>query len=144
MHDLERRARAVRATLAHWEGRPFSYGTVDCVKVGAWHLRQMGHHQGLGLERAGTYRTAVGARRALTRAGFTSIADALNAAGFAPIAPASALPGDIVIANGTDDWESVGVVIGNGAIAGFHHDDMAKGVQVIRLNEAADYAVWRA
>lgn len=144
MHDLERRAQAVRATLSHWQGKPFAYGAVDCVKVGAWHLRQMGHHLTLGLAKAGTYRSAKGAKRALTRAGHDSVAAALLTAGLEQIPLAMALPGDLVLAEGSHGLESVGILIGNGAIAGFHEDAPDAGLQVIRLNSFAPVEAWRA
>ncbi len=141
MSDLQARVDAVKATQAHFAGRPFAWGRVDCVKVAAWHLRAMGHHLGLGLNKAGTYRSALGARRALERAGHASLAAALD--GVLPrIAPAAALPGDLLIGPGTDEWEALGIYAGNGAVVGFY--DGEKGLTIVRLNSGIAGRAWRA
>lgn len=140
--DLERRIAAVNATRSHFGGRPFEWGKTDCAKVASFHLRQMGHHKPLGIEKAGTYRTALKAKRALTKAGFVSLGDALDGAGLLRIPPAAALPGDLIITPGTDDWEALTIVAGNMAILGFHED--VEGLQVIRLTAPSLGQGWRA
>ncbi len=118
------RVAAVTATRARFAGQPFAWGRVDCAKVVAFHLRQMGHHVRLGLAKAGTYRSALSARRALERAGHASLSAALDAAGFERIAPAAARPGDLIAQNGTDGFDAVGIVSGGRQVLGFLDGDV--------------------
>lgn len=143
MLSLHRRVTAATATLEHFKGRPFEWGKVDCVKVAAWHLRHLGHRVS-GLGKAGTYRTALSARRALARAGFASVEEALQSMGLTSIAPAAALPGDLFVSAGSEGMDAVGVVAGNGAVLGFHEDDLASGLQAIRIDDITAVRAWRA
>jgi len=122
MPPMVRRAAAARATMERFQGRPFAWGSVDCAKMAAFHLRQMGHHQSLGLAKAGTYRSALGARRALARAGYGSVTAAIDALGFGRIPPAAALVGDLVELPGADEISAIAVALGGGRILGFHED----------------------
>lgn len=141
MHDLNRRREALSATMARWQGRAFAWGAVDCVRIGTSHLRAMGHHLALGLHKAGSYRTALGAKRALARAGHDSIAAALDGVGLDRIAPAAALPGDFIVTPGTEGWEALTIAIGNGAVLGFPEDGGA--VDVIRIGDWTQAEAWR-
>ena len=143
MTEMERRIAAVTATWDHFRGRPFAFGRVDCVKVAVWHLRQMGHRV-TGIGQAGSYRTAVSARRALARAGFASLAEAVTAVGLDEIAPAAALPGDVLLAPSADNLESMGIVAGNGMVIGFHDDALDAGVQRVRIVDIAAVRAFRA
>jgi hypothetical protein len=138
---MQDRVDAVAATMARFKGRPFRWGSVDCAKLGAFHLRRMGHHQGLGLAKAGTYRSALGARRAIERAGHASIAAALDGIGLPRIPPAAALPGDVMLSDGTEGLEALAIYAGNGAALGFHED--AAGAEVIRIADWSDMKAWR-
>ncbi|MES3154338.1 DUF6950 family protein [Sphingomonas faeni] len=141
MSELARRTAAVEATRAHFAGKPFAWGKVDCAKIGAFHLRQMGRHDALGLSRAGTYRSALSARRALARAGHESLSAALDSIGLVRIPPAAALPGDIVLTPGTDDWEALGIIAGNDAVLSFHED--ADGLDYARVFDWSAAEAWR-
>lgn len=140
MTEIERRVAAVEATRAHFAGRPFQWGKVDCAKVVAWHLRKMGHPS-IGIAKAGTYRTALSAKRAMKRWGVGSLSEALDKAGLAQIAPAAALPGDIVRLPGTDTFDALAIVAGNGAVLAFHEDSDT--MEVVRLIAQPEVA-WRA
>ena len=143
MTEMERRVAAVRLTMSHFAGKPFAWGRTDCAKVAAWHLRQMGHRVS-GMGKAGTYKTPLGARRALSRLGHETLTDALGAIGLLEIAPAAALPGDIVVTPGTDGFEALTIVAGNGAVLGFHEDALELGLQAIRIGNANSGRAWRA
>lgn len=119
-HEMVRRVEAATRTLARFEGKTFAWGRADCSRIVAWHLRQLGHKP--ALTRFGGYRTALGARAALARAGFASIADVLDEMQLPRIAPAAALVGDIVQGEGGDAFGAYGVMLGNGAMLGFHED----------------------
>jgi len=135
---LPKRVLAAQATKDNWTGVAFQWGRHDCAKLVAWHLRVMGHE--VRLAKAGSYRTAIGARRALRNMGFASLSDALDSRFERWPAPAFALPGDIVIGEGDDAaFEAMGVWLGNGALLGFHERTGAAGV----LRGKALAAAWR-
>ena len=141
--DLERRRRAIALTRKRFAGKPHRFGVNDCVKVGAAHIRNMGHRKSLGLAKAGGYKNAVAAKAALRRAGFECVADALIAAGFAEIAPAAALPGDLLIADGSHGLDAVGIVIAHDTLLGFQEEDMAAGMQVLRFDPVTQSRAFR-
>jgi hypothetical protein len=143
MSDLIRRRRAIAATRKAYEGRAHRFGTVDCVKVGARHVRHMGHKRALGMGKAGSYRSAKGAMVALRRAGFARVADALDRAGFPRIAPAAALPGDLLVAPGSHGLDAVMIVIDGHVAMGFHEDDLGAGLLMINLTDLTDIEAWR-
>ena len=137
--EVERRVAAVQATMARFANVAFVWGRIDCAKMVAFHLRQMGHHQGVGMHKAGSYRSALGARRALARAGYGSLSDALDVLGFARLAPAAALPGDIALLPGEDGFDAMCVVVGNGRVFGYHED----AVGAVVLQPARIESAWR-
>lgn len=143
MHELVRRDAAVRATRIRFAGRPFKWGGIDCVKMAAWHVRHMGHKV-VGLTKAGSYRSARSARAALERAGFDTLAAAITAqGGLVEIPPAMALPGDLMLTPGTDDWEALVIVLSNGDVFGFREGEMIRGPQVMRLTITPETRAWR-
>lgn len=121
MNELLRRRDVAQAAVDRFQGVPFEYGKNDCARLAAFVLRQMGHRPQLG--KAGGYRSALGARRALARAGHHSLAAALDALGLLRIAPAAALPADIIMvpAEGGLDG-SLQVAVGNRRTLGYHED----------------------
>jgi hypothetical protein len=139
MNGMVRRATAVAATIRRFDGRPFAFGSVDCVKMAAFHLRAMGHREALGLAKAGTYRSALSARGALKRAGYDSVPGALDALGFARIAPAEALPGDLIQLAGEHELAALGLVVGNGRVFAFHQD----AVGPVLVDAVSVEAAWR-
>lgn len=137
MNPLVRRQRAVQATMERFRGRAFAFGSVDCAKLAAFHLKQMGHK--VRLSKAGQYKTLRGATAALRRLGYDTLPDAMDGHGFERIAPASALMGDIVTFACDHPIGALGVVAGNGNMLCFHelHDQ-----PVIMTMGAIDVA-WR-
>lgn len=117
---LRLRQTALAATVAHFESRPFDYGKTDCVRMAAYHLRQMGHRPQLA--KAGSYSSLIGAVRALKRTGFASLPDALDGIGLPRIPAAAALVGDLLALPGDGDLHALQVVAGNGRVFGFHED----------------------
>ena len=131
------RVRLTQATVDRFRGREFRFGSVDCVRVAAWHVRQFGYRPQLG--KAGAYKTAIGARAALKRAGFDTIADGLDALGLERVAPAAAWVGDIVMGEGDDAFGALGIMLGNEAMLGFH--EHAAGAAILRRVHVA--TAWR-
>ncbi|WP_157134542.1 DUF6950 family protein [Sphingomonas sp. PAMC 26605] len=114
------RQQAAQATVDRFKDRPFAYGKDDCVRLAAFVLRKRGHRPQLG--KAGGYSSLIGARRALKRAGYETLAGALDALGLARIAPAGVLPADIVMVASDVFDGGLGVVVGNGRVIGWHED----------------------
>lgn len=118
MKPLIRRQQAVQATVNRFRGRSFAFGSVDCAKVTAFHLKQLGHK--VRLSKAGQYKTLVGAQRALRRLGYETLTDAMDGHGFARIAPAACLLGDVVSFPCDHPIGALGIVVGNGNMMAFH------------------------
>lgn len=125
---MDRRVRLTSATKDHFVGREFRWGACDCARIAAWHLRQFGFRPPLA--KAGSYKSAVGARAALKRAGHETLAAALDALGLPRIVPASAWVGDLVMGESGDPFGALGIYLGNGAMLGFHED--VPGAAVLR------------
>jgi hypothetical protein len=122
VNPLVRRQSAVKATMERFRGRAFSFGSVDCAKLTAFHLRQMGHR--VSLAKAGRYRTVKSAQAALRRLGFETLPDAMDGHGFVRIPWAAALIGDVVTFASDHPIGALGIVAGNGNMLAFHelHD----------------------
>lgn len=118
--EMERRVAAAQATLDRFRDRPFRWGSADCARMVAWHLRKMGYRPALA--KAGAYRTALSARAALKRLGHDSLADALDALGLVRIGAASAIVGDVLALPGDDPLGALVVAVGNGRVVGWHED----------------------
>ena len=137
MRPLHIKVAAAQATLDRFKDVPFAFGSSDCAKLVAFHLRQLGYRP--GMSKAGKYTTAVGARAALKRLGVKSIAEKLDAIGLERIAPAAVVAGDIVQGASGDEFAALGVVLGNGRLVGFH--EQAAGAAVLQIIDIA--AAWR-
>ncbi len=135
---MQVRADAAQATLNRFRDQPFTWGKNDCARMVAFHLRQLGFKP--QLSKAGTYKTALSARRALARAGFANLPDAIDALGLPRIAPAAALVGDIVQLEADSDLGALFVAVGNGRVLGYH--EAATGAVVMQPT-GAPLAAWR-
>lgn len=130
MNELERRRVALEATLAKYRTRPLDYIHADCVRMIRFHLLQMGHKPP-ALPR---YRSAVGALRAVTKAG--GLIAAFDA--ILPRIPHSRmLPGDIAVIEG--DGMDCGVICLGHKVFGWH--EAAEHPVNMELLEIA--AAWR-
>ena len=96
------RVAAAQACIDTYAGKPFGWGTRDCVRLAAFLLKKRGH--GVSLAKVGGYTTEIGGLRAMRRLGFSSLIEAMDAQGFERIAPAAAWPGDIVALEGPEAW----------------------------------------
>src|SRR3546814_13704694 len=75
--------------------------------------KKLGHK--VSLAKAGSYSSALGAKRALAKVGYATLSEALDAH-LPRIAPASALLGDIIEIEGDGPLGTMGVYVGNGRI----------------------------
>ncbi len=135
------RKKATDATLEKFGGRPFALGSVDCGKMTAFHLRQLGHK--VRLSKAGQYKTALGAKAALRRMGYNTLAEAMDGLGFERIAPASALVGDVISLPAEHDLWGLGIWLGNANALAFHegHDGLV--VLTPTADALRDAIAWR-
>ncbi|NWK98680.1 hypothetical protein DM806_24055 [Sphingobium lactosutens] len=120
MTPLERRHAALEATLARYRDKPFAWGKVDCAKVVAFHLKQLGYK--VAISKAGSYSSALSATRALERLGYATLADMADGIGLTAIPYSRMLLGDIAEIEGDSPIGSVGLYAGNGNIFCFHED----------------------
>lgn len=135
MNVLVRRQKAVAATMERFRGKGFAWGSVDCAKMVAFHLKQLGHK--VRLSKAGPYKTALSAKAALKRIGYERLPDAMDGHGFERIAPASALIGDVVSFPCDHEIGALGIVVGNGNMLAFHEAHEQPVVMTMNLVDAA-------
>lgn len=120
MTPLERRHAALEATMARYRDKPFAWGKVDCAKVAAFHLKQLGHK--VLISKAGTYQSPLGAARALKRLGYLTLAEMADGIGLPQIPHSRMLLGDIAEVEGDGPLGAIALYAGNGNIFGFHVD----------------------
>lgn len=141
MNPLVRRAKATEATMSKFSGQAFAWGSIDCVKMGAFHLRQLGRK--VRLAGVGQYKSAKAASSALKRKGFDSIIDAVDAQGLERIAPAATLLGDIVAFPGEHGLDALVIVAGNANVIGFHEGSDALVVFTPTGDALKDAIAWK-
>ena len=114
--DLPTRVAAVRKVAAKYEGKPFAYGTADCIRLARSTLVALGAK---GLPRTPRYTSEKTALRRLAEAGHESL-ESLIAAHATPIPASRALPGDLGILPGAGALRACVVYAGNGLWLGWH------------------------
>jgi len=132
-----RRVAAAQATLDRFKDQPHRFGKCDCIRLTAFHLRKLGYKP--PLSKGGSYASYRGAKAALKRAGYASVAEAVDALGLERIPPAAAMVGDILQLPAVDELGALTVALGNGRVLGFHED--AIGAVVLQPLEFV--AAWR-
>lgn len=120
MNVLVRRQAAIDATKAKFELKPFAWGSVDCVKMIAFHLRRLGKK--VPLSKAGNYKNAKQAVAALKKVGYQNLSEAMTGMGFQEIPLAFALPGDVVSFPSDHAIGALGIFLGDGNMLAFHED----------------------
>ena len=134
---LDLRVAATQKLLDDWKGVEFSWAdNQHCVRMVAEHLRRMGYTP--PLSKGGPFTTALGAQRAIKRAGCATLSEAVDLVGLPRIAPAAALVGDIIELPG-DAPGCLAVALGNGRVLAWHPD--ADGAAV--LQPSAYVVAWR-
>lgn len=120
MNDLIRRRDAAQATMDRFRDRPLRYGRDDCVRMAAFHLRQLKIRA--PLLKAGSYSSERGAMKALKRTGFATLPDAVDAV-LGPesrlAAPAMALAGDLLALPAERFGGALMIAVGNGRAFGY-------------------------
>jgi len=117
MTELERRAEAVKATQARFDGVPFDWkGHSTCIHLLRFHAAQMGHKVPI----VPRFRSAVGARKALLSTGWQTLPGLLDSM-FERIPPAFARVGDVMAVPG-EGFEALFIRAGVTKWIGWHQD----------------------
>lgn len=116
LNNLQFRAEATEATRKKFYGRPFKWGSVDCVKMARFHAVKMKHRP----PKMPPYTTEIGALRAIKKTGFDSVDDIFSSM-FPPINLAKAQLGDFVLAEGQNGVDAVFIFLGR-KMMGFHEE----------------------
>lgn len=135
MDDLVRRNAALAKTLKKYRGKPFVWGESDCMTLFRSHMVAMGQK---GLPKSPKYSNALGAKRALKSLGFDTV-EALLDSLLPRISPAKALPGDVILVEGSEGLDCVTISVGFKAF-GWHED--AEGAAILVHREVK--GAWRA
>lgn len=107
MISLVERQAATEKTRLKYRGRQWSWGQNDCIRMARSHLINMGHRP----PALPQYRSAIGARRALTKAGFETLEDLFDSL-LVRINPAEMLLGDIALTRGTEQFDATWICVG--------------------------------
>lgn len=137
-HHLIRKRDAAQATLDAWRDKPFRWGSRDCARMVASHLRRCGYR--VKLPHSGAYASLNSARKAVAAAGYRDLPDALDALELERIPPAAAMAGDII------QWPSeheglaaLGVHLGDELMVAYHPH--TPGATILRFQDTI--AAWR-
>jgi hypothetical protein len=138
--DMIRRHNAVEKTMRRFGGRAFGIGSVDCIKMARFHLKEMGHK----LPSTGNYKTVAGAVAQLKKQGVRNVAELLDKF-LERIPPAAMTLGDLAMPPSEPDAPAskLGTVIimaSGQKFIGWHpdHDNLAV------MNVSQIDAAWRA
>lgn len=138
MFDLEQRAGATEKTFAAYRQRAFDWRGVTCIHLARRQLINMGHRP----PPIPRFYSALGARRAMERAGFGGLADIFDALGLPRIAPAQMLVGDLAVVPGEDGFDAVFVCAG-GKMLGWHAASEDRGIVPVADALTHISAAWR-
>lgn len=135
MFNLDERADRTRQTLAKYRARPFDWrNRATCIHLARTQLRNMGHRP----PPVPDFRSPLGARRAMVKAGFADMAAMFDSL-LPRIAPASAWVGDLALLEGTDGFDSI-VISAGGKWLGYHENDLS-GIKPLIVTEIK--GAWR-
>lgn len=139
--ELVRRQRAVEKTMKRFGLRPQVLGSADCIKMGRFHLVQMGHKN---LPSTGHYKTEREAVRQLKKQGARNVAELLDKF-LERIPPAAMLPGDLAMAPSDPDAPAaklgtILIMVSGRKFIGWHPDVEMLAVLDVKQIDAA----WRA
>lgn len=116
MTPLEKRQKATELTIVKFGARRFKWGSCDCAKIAAFHLRKFGWQ----VPKADGYASAAGAAKRLAEMKCKTLPDLIDRIGLPQITPARAMMGDIVSFAADSPLGAVGIVVGNGNMMAFH------------------------
>lgn len=140
---LGERQRATARVIEKYRRRPFAWEGANCWKLTAAQARAMGHP----FPPVPQFRSALGARRALSRAGCASAAEFLDRHFQRLPTAAFAMVGDLVLLPGDPDGkeavlDAVTIADGHGNLFGWH-DGAPGGLTAIKFAAGAAIGAWR-
>lgn len=141
MLDLAARAAATEKVVERFRHRPFSWrDRTTCIHLARAQMRALGHRP----PSIPDFRSPVGARTAMRKAGVTSLMALLDT--LAPrIAPLAMLPGDLGVLPGEPPFEAIVIAAGGDKVFGWHGSDLSRlyPIAVGRLDFLACYGLGR-
>ena len=135
LHD-----RALRTTsvLERFREKPFSWvTTANCIHLGRAQLVAFDYAP----PPIPMFRSPIGARRALRKRGFDTMAALLDTM-LAPIAPASMLLGDFALLPGLAPFQALGIYDGHGSVMCWHDIDLSR-MLAIEVRKTDVLRAWR-
>lgn len=137
MRESQLRARAVALTEQRFAGRPFDWRkSATCIHLMRFHAAQLGH----SLPLVPRFRSALGARRALTQMGFETLPALLDSL-FERIPAAFMRVGDVMALPGLDGFEALVIKGDRVKLLGWH--DGAEDCRFMEVDVRAAVGAWR-
>lgn len=127
MNELVKRMKFTEQTKEKFFGKPFAWGSCDCGKIAAFHMRKFGWK----VPPTGRYKNLIGARKNLKELGCSTIEQLVTKIGLKEIPASFTMVGDIVSFQSDADTGAIGIVIGNGNMLAFH--ESAIGLAVVSM-----------
>ncbi len=142
--NLAQRAAATDKVLQRYRSKPFSWAGANCIRLAATQARAMGH----AVPPVPQFRTAAGAKKALSRRGAGDVAALLDLYFKRLPAPSYALMGDLVMLPGDDEsgasgLDAVFIADGMGNLMGWHAAAADDCLCVVKFAHGAMLAAWR-
>lgn len=135
--NLADRAKATGTVIDRFRGKPFAWDTSgNCIHLARAQAKAL---KVKGVPTVPTFRTPLGARKALRKKGFDTM-EALMDSLFPRIAPARMIVGDIGMVPGEAPFNALVVSVGGGKVVGWH--EASDVLEVIKLSKADYVAAW--
>jgi hypothetical protein len=119
---LAERGQRTQAIIDRFYEQPFNWRGAHCIKLAAAQGKAMGHK----LPPLPTFRSALGAKRALSKRDAANVAELLDHYFVRLPAPAFALLGDLCVLPGEEGLDTVCIADGQGNLWGWHGSDPSK------------------
>ncbi len=136
MTELELRKWACDQTLAEFMDKPFDWKGSTCIHLLHYHAERMGHD----IPKVPAFKTAIGAKRALTKMGNKDLPALLDSM-LERVPPAMMRVGDVMALPGDAGFHSIVVRGATSKFIGWHED--APGVTIIDADMNAAVGAWR-
>ena len=139
--NLSERGLATEKVLARFRDKPFDWAGANCIRLARAQGVEMGHD----LPPEPLFRSALGARRALTKRGHESVSAMLDAHFARWPAPAFARLGDLVAFPAAPEvgLEAVCIADGQGNAWGWSEQNNSQSLVPILMAQADMLAAWR-
>ena len=138
---LAERSAATEEVLARFRDKPFSWHGANCIRL----ARAQGVAMGHSLPPVPSFRTPLGAQRALQKRGFDSVSAMLDHYFERYPAPAFAIVGDLYAGPAAEahGLEAVGIADGLGNVFGWHQSTDFQRLEPIKFAQGSMTAAWR-